>query len=132
PAVRSRVRIALALVVLAGLHLTVLLAGFLAPYDYAAQNRERPYAAPSRLRFVNAGGGFRLRPFVREAGVGDLPLRFWVRGSDYHLLGIVPCRRHLFRLHEPWRVFLLGTDAYGRDVFSRLLFGGQVALLGAW
>jgi peptide/nickel transport system permease protein len=28
----------------------------------------------------------------------------------------------------PGVVFLLGTDAYGRDVFSRLLYGGRVSL----
>jgi peptide/nickel transport system permease protein len=28
----------------------------------------------------------------------------------------------------PGGVFLLGTDAYGRDVFSRLLYGGRVSL----
>src|SRR6185436_4459298 len=106
--------------------------GFLAPYDYAAQNRERPYAPPSRLRFVNEAGRLSLRPFVRDAGAGDLPLRFFVKGPEYRLLGMVRCRRHLFGLDEPGRVFLLGTDAYGRDVFSRLLFGGPVALLGAW
>ena len=29
---------------------------------------------------------------------------------------------------ENTRIYLLGTDAYGRDQFSRLLFGGQVSL----
>jgi peptide/nickel transport system permease protein len=29
---------------------------------------------------------------------------------------------------EPGVVFLLGSDAYGRDVFSRLLYGGRVSL----
>ena len=121
----------LALAVVVGVHLAVLFAGFLAPYDYAAQNRDRPYAPPSRPRFVTADGGFTLRPFVREAGI-ERPVRFFVPGSEYRLFGLVPCRRHLFGVDAPGRVFLLGTDAYGRDVLSRLLFGGQVALLAAW
>src|SRR5260370_10708058 len=35
---------------------------------------------------------------------------------------------HIFGA-ENARIYLLGTDAYGRDQFSRLLFGGQVSLL---
>jgi len=35
---------------------------------------------------------------------------------------------HLFGV-ENARIYLLGTDAYGRDQLSRLLFGGQVSLL---
>jgi len=34
----------------------------------------------------------------------------------------------LFGARAPGFVFLLGTDAYGRDVFSRLLYGGRVSL----
>ena len=36
--------------------------------------------------------------------------------------------RHLFSVDPPARVFLMGTDGYGRDLFSRLLFGGQISL----
>jgi peptide/nickel transport system permease protein len=43
-------------------------------------------------------------------------------------LGFLPCRIHFFGA-ENARIYLLGTDAYGRDQFSRLLFGGQVSLL---
>ena len=33
-----------------------------------------------------------------------------------------------YRLGEPNDVFLLGTDRYGRDVLSRILFGARVSL----
>jgi peptide/nickel transport system permease protein len=51
-----------------------------------------------------------------------------VRGAPYTLLGIVRCNLHLFGVSAPARLFLMGTDAYGRDVFSRFLFGGEVTL----
>jgi peptide/nickel transport system permease protein len=56
------------------------------------------------------------------------PLKFFVNGTRYRLLGLLPSRLHLFGV-DGTRVFLLGSDGYGRDQFSRLLFGGQISLL---
>jgi peptide/nickel transport system permease protein len=56
------------------------------------------------------------------------PLEFLVSGNQYSLFGILKTRMHLFGVREPARVFLLGTDLVGRDVFSRLLYGSQVSL----
>ncbi|MGH9741506.1 MAG: ABC transporter permease, partial [Candidatus Acidiferrum sp.] len=58
----------------------------------------------------------------------SVPLRFFTRGANYNLLGFVPSHLHLFGAGGA-RIYLLGTDAYGRDQLSRLLFGGQVSLL---
>ena len=72
--------------VLASLHLLVLFAGFVAPYDPAQQMRALPYAPPSRLHFRNADGRFQLTPIVydelhRGAGRRDAVLRrFECRG----------------------------------------------------
>jgi peptide/nickel transport system permease protein len=64
-----------------------------------------------------------------EEDTADLhPLRFFVRGAPYRFLGFFPCRAHFFGAEEV-RIYLLGTDAFGRDQLSRLLFGGQVSLL---
>lgn len=35
---------------------------------------------------------------------------------------------HLFGVDEPGKLFLLGTDRNGRDLFSRVLYGAQVSL----
>ena len=35
---------------------------------------------------------------------------------------------HLVKVNSPGRLFLLGTDINGRDVFSRLFYGGQISL----
>src|SRR5436305_5656886 len=57
-----------------------------------------------------------------------------VRGANYRLLGLLPSRLHLFGA-ENERIYLLGSDAYGRDQLSRFLYGGRVSvfagLLGA-
>jgi len=101
-----KLRIALGL--LAALHLAILFAGFLAPYDYAEQHREYAYAPPSAVRFDG------LRPVV-EAGGRKYPIRFFTGGR-------------LFGVESPAVVFLWGTDGAGRDVFSRVVYGGRISL----
>ena len=54
----------LTLAVLAVLHLAVVLAGWIAPYDYAEQHRDSPFAPPTRVHFRDAAGRFHVRPFV--------------------------------------------------------------------
>jgi peptide/nickel transport system permease protein len=55
-------------------------------------------------------------------------MEFFKSGAAYRLLGLLPSRIHLFGSDDT-RICLLGTDAYGRDQFSRLLYGGQISLL---
>jgi len=127
---------------LAGLHLILLCAGFFAPYDPTTQDRELPYAPPTRIHFKD-DSGFHVRPFVyawasvldgdqagsyKEDTSRELPLDFFVRGPSYKLLGAYITTVHLFGVDAPGKVLLFGTDGYGRDEFSRVLFGGQISV----
>src|SRR6266849_8683096 len=126
-----RTRTAILVVLLAGLHLVLLFAGFFAPNDPTTQNRDLPYAPPTRLHFKD-GSGFHLRPFVyawtsvlgsdqpdssqesyKEERSHEYPIRFFVSGPSYKLLGICEASTHLFGVVEPGKVLLFGTDAYG-------------------
>ncbi len=122
-------------------HALVLLAGPLSPYDPAAQHREAPWAPPTRIHFFDAEGGFHPRPFVyalsaapgapggyAEDRTRRVPIRFLVRGEPYRLFGLWTAERRLFGVEEPARIFLLGSDGFGRDQLSRLLHGGRVSL----
>ena len=126
---------------LAVLHGVIACAGFFAPYDPAQQDRARPYLRPMRIHLVDSQGHFHLRPFFhpvrpREGSFDEfeestdqaVPLRFFVTGPRYRLLGLVPARMHLFGA-QSGRIYLLGSDAFGRDQFSRILYGGQISLL---
>ena len=138
---KRRKQFVLPLICIAGMHLCALFSGFFAPYDFAQQNRALPYAPPSRLHFRDAQGVFRWRPSVCKLveqtgtfGVYDedrnncSPLHFLVKGATYKVLGAFPSNWHLFGIAEPGKVFLLGTDGYGRDQLSRLLCGSLLSL----
>jgi peptide/nickel transport system permease protein len=108
-------------------HGSLLLAGFFAPYDEAAQNRTVPFTPPMKIRFVDTNGRFQWRPFVADDSSIHY-LRFLVPGSRYLLFGLVPGHIHLFGVDGSTPVFLFGSDAYGRDQLSRMLYGGQISL----
>jgi peptide/nickel transport system permease protein len=134
-------RLTAPVVFITALHLCAVFAGFLAPYNFATQDRKLLYAAPSRLHFVDVDGRWHWGPSVcvlierpGAFGVYDEDLhncfsvRFLVRGPSYQFLGAFQSSWHLFGIESPAVIFLLGSDGYGRDVFSRLMYGGQISL----
>lgn len=138
---KRRYKMWFALALLGIAHILVFFAGFFAPYSYSMQNRDLPYAPPMRFHFFDTQGRFHLRPFVYafkedSAGLGtyevdqsrEYPLHFFVRGSSYKVLDVFGSQTHLFGVEAPARLFLLGTDEYGRDQLTRFLYGGQVSL----
>jgi peptide/nickel transport system permease protein len=139
---KARKKLWLILALLGAFHILVVFPGFFAPYDFSAQNREFPYAPLSKIHFVDQTGKFHLRPFIysRTAVSGNYdqytedksrayPIRFFVRGSRYNVCGPWTTDWHLFGLDGPAQIFLMGTDEFGRDEFSRLLYGGRISLL---
>ena len=124
--VRNKPRLAIATLAIS--HGSVILAGFFAPYDAASQNRDFPFAPPSRIHFIDKQRQLHLRPFLYKWTANEgtnggyyedwkvaYPVSFFVSG-------------HLFGTNPPGRIFLAGTDAYGRDQFSRFLYGGRISL----
>ena len=115
-----------AMVLLALVYLASAAAGFVAPYDPLRQHRDFRFAPPVHVHLASSTGA--LRPFVYalvpsgdDAYVEDTrreyAVRFFVGG-------------HLFAVDPPARLFLMGTDEYGRDVLSRLVHGAGISLTG--
>ena len=128
--------------VLTGLYAATFFAGFLAPYRYDNAAHDFPFHPPmiSRLHIFDEQGRLQ-RPFVYGIAVEDTqlkryredrsvryPVLLFARGDEYHILGLLRSRLHLFTVEEPGRLFLFGSDKVGQDLFSRLLYGAQVSL----
>lgn len=116
------------------IHGVVLGARFFAPYDPMEQNRDFPFAPPMRIHFIDAAGKFHWHPFVyqyisqqrdgKPKPYDEDRSRMWTLRFFVSEEG----RWRLFGVDAPGRAFLLGTDDYGRDQFSRILYGGQISL----
>lgn len=123
------------LAVLVLLYTCTLLSQFLAPYLPTEQDLQNAYHPPTRIVFKD----WRLQVQIYEqvdpaaaryepvAGK-TAPISFFAAGEEYRFWGLFPAKMRLFQVQEPYRVYLLGSDAIGRDVFSRLLYGAQVSL----
>ena len=122
--------------------LTAVFASFLANMSIREQSAAHVLAPPQRVHLFDEG---RLsRPFIynlqkhrdretlaltyTEDTSRKYYLRFFVRGFSYRFLWVIPSDLHLFGVEEGGRFSLLGTDTLGRDLYSRLLIGGQVSL----
>jgi len=128
--------------------IVTVFAPFFAPYDYNRTRLGMVYVPPQRLHFIDDEGRFHLRPFT-YALVPDMdpatwrriytedtstryPIYFLARGWEYSLLGLFRTDIHLFGTVEGGTVFLLGTDKLGRDLLSRIIFGGRVSIYVAF
>lgn len=131
-----------ALFILVILYLLTIFAPFIAPYSANKNFKEHFFHPPTKIHLFDENG--LSRPFIykTEAGAdwGDYEidkskkyyLQFFKKGTEYKFLGLFKTDLHLFQVEGEQPIFLLGSDNYGRDVFSRLLFGGRVSLFIAF
>lgn len=126
------------------LYLGVIFAPFLSPQGLTGYEGNYVNMPPTRLHLIDDNGQFHMRPFVygikstrdpetlrkiyEEDRTQRYPVKFFVKGEAYRLLGIIPSDIHLFGVEQPGQLFLFGTDSMGRDLFSRVLLGSQISL----
>jgi peptide/nickel transport system permease protein len=117
-------------------------AGFFAPYHVRTIHSKFPGVPPNGIHIIDSEGRLRW-PFVYgyESATDPAtykrvatrteemyPVRFFARGDPYMLFGFIEADVHLFVVDEPGKVFLLGTEDLGKDLFSRIIYGSQVSL----
>jgi peptide/nickel transport system permease protein len=132
-----------ALIFLLVAYASALFADFLSPYSMNFNDADLANAPPSVVHFRKPNGEL-TSPYVfgmsrsfdaefyrqnyQETGTAEYPLRLFKKGEPYLLFGFIPCDIHLFGVNAPARIFLLGSDINGRDIYSRLFFGAQKSL----
>ena len=119
-----------------------IFADFLTPYSYDNEERYFSYCQPTPIRLKDEQGKWH-RPFVYGLDISfdqyhkriyevdtetRYPLRFFIKGDKYKILGLISCDIRLFGVRPPGRLYLWGADSRGRDLFSRIIYGGRISL----
>ena len=140
---RSKVSIVGALIVLT-LMLLSAFADFFSPNPIDGDNLKDAFIPPNQVHFIDAQGNFSFRPFVygfensldpktfqviwQENTKKKYFLSFFVQTWPYILLGIISTNIHLFGVEGEGRLYMLGTDKLGRDLFGKACQAGRVSL----
>jgi peptide/nickel transport system permease protein len=134
--------------VLAVLYVGALFAPFISPYgaDEYSTTEITKYVPPTHVYFRDPQSGALSWPFVyafkRELNLETFvteytedrsrkfPVRLLVRRPEqpYRILGLIPSDLRLFGVDAPGKIFLAGSDGYGRDLFTRIWFGARISL----
>ena len=118
-----------AVIFLGGLILSACFSDRIAPYDPNLENRAQALHPPTLLHFWDEKGQFYKRPFIH-------PTQMVFEANmtrSYDVIRKKKCflrrgRHAFFGVQSPARLYLLGTDSRGRDIFSRILYGARVSL----
>lgn len=125
------------------LYFIALFCEFLSPYTMESRFDEYKNTPPTKIYFFDEKGRFS-RPYIykvkqklnpktfRYEFEEDRSQKYYIyllkRGESYKFWGILQSNLHFFGTEDDAPIFLFGTDALGRDLFTRCLYGARVSL----
>lgn len=151
---KSKTAIAGGIVVILYYVCCALFAEFFAPY--LLETKSDYQEAPPQKSHLRDENGKLTKPFVygytkaidqatrKRSYVEDTSVKYeislFVKAEPYKILGIIPSDIHFFggdydlwtfekRVATRPEIHIFGTDTVGRDLFSRILYGGRISLL---
>lgn len=121
-----------------------IFAEFFSPTDISTIDLKMTFIPPQIVHFVDHEGKLHLTPFVynyvytldsktfkvywQEDTSRIYPIKLFVKGSSYKVLGLFPSNLHLFGVDEGGTIFILGTDKMGRDLWGKACEAGRISL----
>ena len=139
------------------LYLIALFAEFIAPGVPATRDLTHAYCPPQLVRW-NPTNGLHVLAMKRDVDPitfrktyveqkdDPIPLKFFAEGAPYNLFGLIPMTRHFLGVDQSAlggstsltagnrqssilpSFYFLGADKYGRDIFTRIVYGARISL----
>jgi peptide/nickel transport system permease protein len=119
-------------------------ADFFSPLSLAQIDLKSTFIPPQKIHFIDHEGKFHPVPFVynytytlnpmtfqvywAEDESKPYEIKFFVRGAEYKLFGLIPSNLHLYGVEEGGTIFILGTDKMGRDLWGKACEAGRISL----
>jgi peptide/nickel transport system permease protein len=121
-----------------------IFADFFSPTSIHEIDLKSTFIPPQSIHLIDHNGKFHFFPFVynysytldpktfkvywQEDTSKAYPIKFFVTGASYKILGVIPSNLHLYGVDKPGTIFILGTDKFGRDLWGKACEAGRISL----